>query len=67
MAAAAAAAAGSPATTTTLMPAIDVGTLFIGWEEREGNNGTGVVTEDDDDANAEVGEYAHDFLEIALS
>jgi len=64
---AAGAARGSLAIATTLMPAMDVGTLFNEREEREGNGGSGVVTEDNDDANAEVGEYAHDFLLIALS
>jgi len=65
--AAAAAAGGSPVIATTLMPAIDVGALFIGREEREGNDGSGVVTGDDDNADAEAGEYARDFLEVALS
>jgi hypothetical protein len=50
-AAAAAAAAGSPPIATTSMPAIDVGALFIGREEREGNNGSGVTTEEDDGAS----------------
>jgi hypothetical protein len=63
--AAAAAAAGSPVIATTSMPAIDVGALFIGREEREGNNGSGVTTEDDDDADAKVVEYARDYLEVA--
>jgi hypothetical protein len=40
---------------------------FIGWEDWEGDNGNSVVTEDDDDANAEAGEYACNFLEVALS
>ena len=66
-AATAAAAAGSPVIATTLMPAIDVGALFIGWEEWEGNNGSGVATGDDDHADAEAGEYARKFLEDALS
>ena len=41
---------------------------FIGWEDWEGNNGNSVATEDDDndDADAETGEYACDFLEVAL-
>ena len=62
-----AAAAGSPAITIMLMPAIDVGAFFIGREEREGDDGSGVATEDDDDADAKAGEYARDFLEVALS
>ena len=56
----------SQATATTLMPVIDIGTLFIKWEDWEGNDSSGVVTEDDNDANAEAGEYARDFLEIVL-
>jgi hypothetical protein len=42
---------------------------FIGWEDWEGNNGNSVATEDDDDdadAEAEAGEYACDFLKVAL-
>ncbi len=42
-------------TATTSMPAIDIGALFIGWENREGDDSSGVVTEDDDDTNAEAG------------
>jgi len=38
------------------MPGIDIGALFIGRENREGNNGSGVAMEDD----------AHDFLEVIL-
>ena len=41
--------------------------LFIGWKEPEGNDGSGVATEDDKDADAEAGEYTRDFLEVALS
>ena len=37
------------------MPAIDIGTLFIGREDREGDDGSGVATEDDEDADAEAG------------
>ena len=37
------------------MPAIDIGTLFIGREDREGDDGSGVATEDDDDTDAEAG------------
>ena len=44
----------SMATTTTSMPATDIGTLFIGREDREGNNGSGVATEDDDDTDVEA-------------
>ena len=58
--------AGSPAIGTMSMPTINIGALFIGWEEWEGNNARGVATEDND-ADAEAGEYAHDFLEVALS
>ena len=56
----------SPATATMSMPAIDIGALFIGREDREGNDGSGVAMEDDDDANAEAGEYVHDFLEVVF-
>jgi hypothetical protein len=56
----------SPATATTSMPAIDIGALFIGREDREGEDGSGLATEDDDNANTEVGEYARDFLEVVL-
>ena len=56
----------SPATTTTPMPGIDICTLFIGREDREGDNGSGVATEDDDDTDAEAGGYACDFLEVVL-
>jgi hypothetical protein len=52
------------------MPAIhDVGALlFAGREYREGNDGSGVATteDDDEDADAEAREYARDFLEVAL-
>ena len=37
------------------MPGIDIGALFIGREDREGDNGSGVATEDDDDTDVEVG------------
>ena len=43
----------SPVTTTMSMPAIDIGALFIGWEDWEGNDRSGIVTEDDDDTNPE--------------
>jgi hypothetical protein len=56
----------SPATATMSMPAIHIGALFIGREDREGDNGSGVATEDDDDTDAESGGYARDFLEVVL-
>jgi len=41
---------------------------FIGREDWEGNYGNSVGTEDDnnDDADAEAGEYVCDFLEVGL-
>ncbi len=51
---------------TTTMPAIDIGALFIGWDDREGDEGSGVATEDDDDTDAEAGGFARDFLEVVL-
>ena len=48
------------------MPAIDIGTLFIGREDWEGNDGSGVAMEDDDDTDVEVGGYACNFLEVVL-
>ncbi len=48
------------------MPAINIGALFIGREDCEGDDGSGVATEDDDDTNAEAGGYARDFLEVVL-
>jgi hypothetical protein len=56
----------SPVTATMLMSAIDIGVLFIGWEDREGDNGSGVAAEDDDDTDTEAGGYAHNFLEVVL-
>ena len=53
-------------TATTSMPAIDIGTLFIGQEDWEGNDGSGAATEDDNNADAEAGEYTHDFLEVVI-
>jgi hypothetical protein len=51
---------GSPATAKMLMPVIDIGTLFIGREDWEGDDGSGVATEDDDDTeDAEAGGYTH--------
>ncbi len=37
---------------------IDIGALFIGREDREGDDGSGVAMEDDDDTDAEAGGYA---------
>jgi hypothetical protein len=37
------------------MPGIDIGALFIGQEDREGDNGSGVAMEDDDDTDVEAG------------
>jgi hypothetical protein len=51
-------ALGSTAIMTMSMPAINIGALFIGREDREGDNGSGVTTEDDDDTNTEAGGYA---------
>jgi len=48
--AAVAAAAGSTSIKTTLMPVIDIGALFIGQEEKEGNDGSSMATEDDNNA-----------------
>ena len=45
----------SLATATTSMPAIDIGALFIGREDREGNDGSGIAREDDNDTDAEAG------------
>ena len=38
------AALRSPATTMTLMPAIDVGAVFIGREDQEGKDGSDIAT-----------------------
>jgi len=54
---AAATTVGSTAIATMSMPVINIGALFIGQEDREGNDGSSVVTEDDDDTDAEVGGY----------
>jgi hypothetical protein len=59
-------AVGSMVIATMSMPVIDVGTLFIGWEDREGDDGSGVATEDDHDTDAEAGGYARNFLEVIL-
>ena len=56
----------SPATATTSMPVINIDALFIGREDREGDDGSGVATEDDGDTDAEAGGYARDFLEVIL-
>ncbi len=40
---------------TMSMPAIHIGTLFIGREDREGNDGSSIATEDDDDTDVEAG------------
>jgi hypothetical protein len=55
-------------TVTTSMPMIDIGALFIGREDREGDDRSGVTTEDDVDTDVEVGGYAYacDFLEVVL-
>jgi len=37
------------------MHVINIGVLFIGREVWEGNDGSGVVTEDDNDTDAEAG------------
>ena len=39
------------------MPVIHIGELFIGRENQEGNDGSSVATEDDDDTDAEAGGY----------
>ena len=39
---------------------------FIGWEDLEGDNGNSVRMEDDDFSDAEAGEYACNFLEVAI-
>jgi hypothetical protein len=51
-------AVGSTVIAPMLMPVIDIGALFIGREDREGDDGSGVATEDDDDTDAEAGGYA---------
>ncbi len=40
--------------------------LFFGREHWEGNDGSGVTTEDDVDTNAEAGGCACDFLELEV-
>jgi hypothetical protein len=56
----------SPATATTSIPAIDIGALFIGREDQEGDDGIGIATEDDHDTDVEAGGYVHNFLEVVL-
>ena len=56
----------SPATATTSMPAISISMLFIGQEDQEGNDGSGVTKEDDDDTDSEAGGCVRDFLEVVL-
>jgi hypothetical protein len=48
------------------MPVINFRMLFIGWEDREGDDGSSVTMEDDNDTDAEAGGYARDFLEVVL-
>jgi hypothetical protein len=48
---------GSTVIATMSMPVIDIGALFIGREDREGDDGSGVATEDDNDTDAEAGGY----------
>ena len=48
---------------------IDIGALFIGRKDWEGDDGSGVATEDDNDTDAEAGggtSYARDFLVVIL-
>jgi hypothetical protein len=40
--------------------------MFIGREDREGNDSSAVASEDDDNTDAEAGVYARDFLEVIL-
>jgi hypothetical protein len=54
-ASATATAVGSTAIATMSMPVIDIGALFIGREDREGDDGSSVAMEDDDDTDAEAG------------
>jgi len=56
----------SLATVTTSMPATNVGALFIGREDREGDNDSGVATKVDDDTDTEAWGYACNFLEVVL-
>jgi hypothetical protein len=54
---AAATAVGTTAIATMSMPVINIGALFIGREDQEGDDGSGVATEDDDDTVTEAGVY----------
>jgi len=63
----AAAVAGSLVIAMMSIPVIDIGTLLIGQEEREGDDSSGVVMIDNDNSDAEVEKYAHNFLEVTLS
>ena len=45
---------------------IDIGALFIGQEDREGNNGSSITKEDDNETNTEAGGCARNFLEVIL-
>jgi hypothetical protein len=40
--------------------------VFIEQEDREGDDGSSVATEDDNNTNTEAGVYARDFLEVIL-
>jgi hypothetical protein len=51
---------------TTPMPVIDIGALFIGREDQEGDDGSGVATEEDDETDVETEGYVRDFLEVIL-
>ena len=46
----------------TSMPAIGIDTLFIGREDWEGDDGSGVATEDDNETDAEAGGVRAQFL-----
>jgi hypothetical protein len=46
------------------MPAIIIGILFIWREDWEGNDGSGVATEDHNNTDVEARGYAHNFLEV---
>ena len=43
-----------------------IGVLFIWQEDWEGDDGSGVTTEDDNDTDAEAGGYTYNFLEVEL-
>ena len=44
------------------MPAINIGALFIGQEDWEGNDGSSVAIEDDNDTDVEAGGVRARFL-----